>query len=143
MHKRRVLSRAMLLLGFLNHLPVRQSITTYKYPIKNKLEKMCSSWYRKAMILNHCPRGKPSASLDSIWTSARHIPIAYSPFFSWGNRFLLIQPHNLIWFYSRCSIHSGSMVAGDQKEAGRGDLALPYARNPETPEGHPQFSFTT
>lgn len=111
MHKRRVLSRAMLLLGFLNHLPVRQSITTYKYPIKNKLEKMCSSWYRKAMILNHCPRGKPSASLDSIWTSARHIPIAYSPFFSWGNRFLLIQPHNLIWFSSRCSIHSGSMVA--------------------------------
>lgn len=102
---------------------------------------MCSPWYRKTMILNHCPRGKPSASLDSIWNLARHIPIAYSPFFfSCGNRFLLIQPHNLIWFYSQCSIHLGSMVAGEQKEAGHGELTLPYACNPETPKRHHQFS---
>lgn len=142
MHERSVLSCALLWLGFLNHLPVRQSITTHKYPIKNKLEKkMCSPWYRKTMILNHCPRGKPSASLDSIWNLARHIPIAYSPFFfSCGNRFLLIQPHNLIWFYSQCSIHLGSMVAGEQKEAGHGELTLPYACNPETPKRHHQFS---
>lgn len=47
---------------------------------------------------------------------------------------LLIQPHNLIWFYSRCSVHSGSMAAKEQKGVGHRDLALSYACMPEPPK---------
>lgn len=82
------LSCVMLLFGFLNRLSVRQSTTTYKYPIKiNWEKKMCSSWSMKATILTHCPRGKPSASPDSAWNAARHTPVAYGPLFSCGYRF--------------------------------------------------------
>ena len=49
-------------------------------------EKMCSSSYVKVMILTHCPRGKPSASLDSAWNSASLIPKAHRSFFSCGYR---------------------------------------------------------
>lgn len=78
---------AMSQFGFLNHLSSGHSITTTDALSKKLNEKTCSSSYMKAMILTHCPRGKPSASLDALWKSAKLISKAHSSFFSCGYRF--------------------------------------------------------
>lgn len=98
---------------------------------------MCSSWYMKAMILTHCPRGKPSASLDLTWNLARLTPIALSPFIQLQLQILLIQPHNLIWFCSHG--HSGSVVSRERKEAQHRDRSLGYVCTPEPPKRHHPF----
>lgn len=125
MHERSFPSRAMLLFGFSNHLSVRQSITAYKYPIKNKLEKNVlalvyegndteSLSQREAICFDglNLERGQTHSSCSQ-------------PFTQLWLQIFLIQPHNFIWLYSPGGGgHSGSMVSWEQKEAGHGDLPL-------------------
>lgn len=73
---------------------------------------MCPSSYMKAMILTHCPREKPSASLDLIWNSSKLIPKAHSNFFSCGQSVHIISSNS-----THQGIHSDSLVTTEKTEA--------------------------